>query len=611
MERKHLYINDQDLADFNIYITSSSVRNAPQIDYEVLEVQGRSGDIIRHNDRFANIEIVYECFCNENIIENLQKLKTLIYTNVGYLKIQSDYDPEYYREGYFDGQLEIDPFYNESQIQFILTFNCKPQKTKIESEESWYNYEVSTMNFWEFASKDNQIIANALSRLPIANRPSEKVYQIETFILSNDQTTKTGTLTANGGDGKGDLFFVIETKASNTTNTALESMQFVKLLGYGFVNDSGNLSISYTLQNQPSTMTVNQFVLLVRPYYDYQLANGYDVTCKVGTQTMNDSNVFAETNNSIVLTNKNILPYNPLLTLYFYNPETYSRLWNKYIRFNNKMAIVNFEKMNDDGIYSEVVKKSYETVYGINKWNKKYFMDHMQNITIDGITFTNCLTDSADFTLDGTISNKYFNFGLVGQRNENNVSFLTTGKYKVDIKVEDVQGLEETTLTFSVSIRSANTIFPYSNQLIRFEEYAPGQFLAHLDINIPSELYGTEFHYEEENGDFIYLSLDFENDAKTLQFEDSSVYFQVREYNTDFNDFEAYFTAKAFYFFLNCETFDMYAMSSDNNRVSLNNYVEFMDKMSLPYGDNTVQVSEHNSYPEFVEMKTTCKGQTL
>ena len=166
--KKNLYINDVNVTDFGFYINSDTYLDAPSIDYNTYTVPARNGNVIQYNKRFNNIVRKIECYIPymHDVQDVLDKLKKLIYSNVGYLKIRSDYEPDYFQYGYLAQEIKAIPFDKELSAKFELYFSCEPQKIQV---DPYYRkiYRVSEHDDRTILSRYNsELLSSALDDMP-------------------------------------------------------------------------------------------------------------------------------------------------------------------------------------------------------------------------------------------------------------------------------------------------------------------------------------------------------------------------------------------------------------------------------------------------------------
>lgn len=126
--------------DYGIYISGEAVFNAPARDVEMLQIPGRNGDLVLDHGRFENVEVSYPAgtFGDDqtDFREKLSDFRNAILSQVGYQRLTDTYHPDEYRMGVYASGLEVNPVHYNTAGEFVLTFNCKPQRWLTSGEDS-------------------------------------------------------------------------------------------------------------------------------------------------------------------------------------------------------------------------------------------------------------------------------------------------------------------------------------------------------------------------------------------------------------------------------------------------------------------------------------------
>lgn len=131
----HVIVDGKSLSDFGVYVSGDKTMNAPERDYEVVEVPGKSGDLYYDNGRFKNRTLTYSGFIDERVSVNVEGLRNYLYSKPGYRRIEDSYHRNEYYIGYFVGPFEPSlimftnsEFGDGEAAIFDITFSCKPQR---------------------------------------------------------------------------------------------------------------------------------------------------------------------------------------------------------------------------------------------------------------------------------------------------------------------------------------------------------------------------------------------------------------------------------------------------------------------------------------------------
>lgn len=131
----HVIVDGKSLSDFGVYVSGDRTFNAPERDYEVIEVPGRSGDLYYDNGRFKNRLLSYTGWIDERVSVNIEGLRNFLYAKPGYRRIEDSYHPSEYYLGYYVGpfdpsmvMIQNSKFGGDEAGAFELSFSCKPQR---------------------------------------------------------------------------------------------------------------------------------------------------------------------------------------------------------------------------------------------------------------------------------------------------------------------------------------------------------------------------------------------------------------------------------------------------------------------------------------------------
>lgn len=123
---KDLIFNGTSSKDLGLVITSSDMYTAPQMSYSSEKIAGRNGSLITTDGSFQNVEIKYTMMWRDNAESITNQIRSWLMSAKGYKRLESDYQPDYYRMAMVSGSLDFDVTANRSG-SVEVEFNCKPQ----------------------------------------------------------------------------------------------------------------------------------------------------------------------------------------------------------------------------------------------------------------------------------------------------------------------------------------------------------------------------------------------------------------------------------------------------------------------------------------------------
>lgn len=180
MVMKQLYINGVGTGQFDIYISSDTFLNSPEIAYEAYEVPSLDGSLLKYDKRLNNVARRFDCFCKTDVDNNIDAFKKLLYTNRGYMRIESDYEPNIYQYGYLAEGIEFTPFDQSGayEVQFSVYFSCKPQKYYKNSTLS-KTLNSAVPGLTAILPKSDSLVQSIMSQLPSnVSAPTDDWYEI-------------------------------------------------------------------------------------------------------------------------------------------------------------------------------------------------------------------------------------------------------------------------------------------------------------------------------------------------------------------------------------------------------------------------------------------------
>lgn len=114
--------------EFNTWISGGGTFDAPVRDVDMVEVPGRSGDLIIDNKRFNNVDHSYEAFISRDFAERFNGLRAFLMSRTGYRRLEDTYHPDEFYMAQYKGPISPDVGTICRSGEFTLTFNRKPQR---------------------------------------------------------------------------------------------------------------------------------------------------------------------------------------------------------------------------------------------------------------------------------------------------------------------------------------------------------------------------------------------------------------------------------------------------------------------------------------------------
>lgn len=195
-----LTLSGTNLSSYGVFISSDTFLNSPEITYEAYDVPNVDGSLLKSENRLSNVVRTFECYCKNSTASNLNALKNYIYSNRGYIRIESSYDPGFYQMGYLAEAIEFEPFdYSGDFVaKFSLVFSCKPQKFFVETQI--FTCPLSTQSMDTFIgvySRNSTVIQQLFKDMPVSLQDNSTVFAVHIIAEANSRGDTFTNMTAS------------------------------------------------------------------------------------------------------------------------------------------------------------------------------------------------------------------------------------------------------------------------------------------------------------------------------------------------------------------------------------------------------------------------------
>lgn len=113
--------------DKGLYVSGSKIFKSAEKEYSKISVPGRNGDLLLFENRFKNVDIVYDGIVISDYNTNVIDIMAWLLSQTGYKRLEDTYNPDYYREALYAGPVEFDTLLLSAGSTSI-TFDCKPER---------------------------------------------------------------------------------------------------------------------------------------------------------------------------------------------------------------------------------------------------------------------------------------------------------------------------------------------------------------------------------------------------------------------------------------------------------------------------------------------------
>lgn len=126
---KHsLFFDGVDICDYNAYIIAQDVFNAPEKEYEEINIPGRNGTLFIDREKYKNITVSYAAVMLDGFQSSANRLRNFLASRTGYKRLEDTYHPDEYYLACYRGETQIKTTSRFDVGKFILNFSRKPQR---------------------------------------------------------------------------------------------------------------------------------------------------------------------------------------------------------------------------------------------------------------------------------------------------------------------------------------------------------------------------------------------------------------------------------------------------------------------------------------------------
>lgn len=127
-QRNYFIFDGVPSLDFKLFVNGNKTFSGASADLTFNTIPGKTGDILRFDNRYANTEISYTSWIAEDMRMNLRALRSFLLSRTSYRMLEDTYHPDEFRLAVFSGGLDVDVSFENTFAEFDIVFNCKPQR---------------------------------------------------------------------------------------------------------------------------------------------------------------------------------------------------------------------------------------------------------------------------------------------------------------------------------------------------------------------------------------------------------------------------------------------------------------------------------------------------
>lgn len=128
---ENLIFNGISTIDMGVRIQSPPVYEFSSKEYELLRIEGTSGNLVINKNTFRNVKRKYVLILgfgpDSPFVSNANMIVDWLMSANGYARLEDSYEPDYYRMALFEDSGEMPNIYDRATV-LEVSFACKPQR---------------------------------------------------------------------------------------------------------------------------------------------------------------------------------------------------------------------------------------------------------------------------------------------------------------------------------------------------------------------------------------------------------------------------------------------------------------------------------------------------
>lgn len=141
--RHYFVIDGVPSPNYNTFLATSTMFDAPARDVKTIEIPGRNGDVIYDNGRYKNFAASVTAYIPKDMQTYVGGLRNWLLSKAGYCRYEDTLHPDEFRMARYTGGFELEES-DRVGASVKLSFDCKPQRF-LKSGEQFASYASGTV----------------------------------------------------------------------------------------------------------------------------------------------------------------------------------------------------------------------------------------------------------------------------------------------------------------------------------------------------------------------------------------------------------------------------------------------------------------------------------